>query len=125
MNIKNKIMINYLESLSGFETVLFYIGVFGTAIFLIMTVLTFITDFEGGDIDVDTDVDSDVEGDDSPTFQFFTLRNLIAVLLGLSWGGLALGDSFESELLISVLGLCIGIGIALIQSSLFFLMNKL
>ena len=77
---------------------------------------------DGAETDVEID---DLDTDTSTGFQPFTFRNLLAMLVGISWGGLALLDSGYSEINSILYGFLIGMLFAMLQSTLFYLMYKL
>ena len=95
------------------QTILMPIAVAFTAIYAIMVVSTFF----GGDFDSESDID---EGN-----EYFTFRNLLAVLIGLGWGGLYLMKSGFSNTTAILGGLGIGMGYMFIQLFVFKAISKL
>lgn len=76
-----------------------------TVIFLIQTVMTF-TGLDSAD-----GIEADFEGDltdSSAPFQLFSLRNLINFLLGFSWSGISLYQTFENPTLLVLFSLLTG-----------------
>ena len=108
------------------ETVLFYIAVGVSVIHFLMVASTFLgmDAFDG----VDADFDGDLETEDGHggVLQMFTLKNMIAFLLGLSWGSLACIQEWGLSYGLSIIiGSVLGILIVILQSSLFLAMKKL
>jgi len=112
-------MFDFVNRMSAWDQTFFYLAFGSTVFFIGQVVLTFV----GFDDDADIDMDGDSDYD---SFQIFTLKNMVAMLVGIGWGGLAmhmeLGFSKSVSLVIAVL---IGIGFALLQTSLMLLMYKL
>lgn len=73
-----------------------YVAIGASVIFIIQTIMTFI----GADADtgVDADFDGNLDATDHP-FQLFSLRNLIAFLLGFGWTGASLYGTVSNTLL--------------------------
>jgi membrane protein implicated in regulation of membrane protease activity len=113
-----------MENLS-FDYVLWIIAAPATVVYGAQVLMSLIG-FDGEDgLDAELDGDMDVEdGDASGSFPIFTLKNALAFLVGLGWGGLALMDSGYSETMTILLGSLIGLGFAILQTSLFYLMYK-
>ena len=104
-----------------FETILLYTGVASTLFFLILAAGS-VMGLDGAETDVEID---DLDTDTSTGFQPFTFRNLLAMLVGISWGGLALLDSGYSEINSILYGFLIGMLFAMLQSTLFYLKGLL
>ena len=113
-----------MENLS-FDYVLWIIAAPATVVYGAQVLMSLIG-FDGEDgLDAELDGDMDVEdGDASGSFPVFTLKNALAFLVGLGWGGLALMDSGYSETMTILLGSLIGLGFVILQTSLFYLMYK-
>lgn len=113
-----------MENLS-FDYVLWMIAAPATVVYGAQVVMSLMgLDGEDG-LDAELDGDMDVEdGDASGSFPIFTLKNALAFLVGLGWGGLALMDSGYSETATIVIGSLIGLGFAILQTSLFYFMYK-
>jgi hypothetical protein len=100
------------SSLPIFDKFLWGMAVFSSLTFLIQTILTFIgvghhdTDFGSGH-----DIQSGhLETDGSSFFVgYFTIRNLIAFLLGFSWGGLVFVGKGMSRVTVIMLAMLIGL----------------
>ena len=113
-----------MENLS-FDYVLWIIAAPATVVYSAQVVMS-LMGLDGDDgLDAELDGDMDVEdGDASGSFPVFTIKNALAFLVGLGWGGLALLDSGYSETMTILLGSLIGLGFAILQTSLFYLMYK-
>jgi hypothetical protein len=108
-----------------FDYVLWFIAAPATVVYgaqIIMSLIGLDTE-DGLDGDFDGDVETD-SADEGGSFPVFTFRNALAFLVGLGWGGLALLDSGYSETMTIVIGSLIGLGFAILQTSLFYLMYK-
>ncbi len=99
------------SSLQLFDKILWGVAVFSSVTFLIQMIMTF---FGAGDHDISTDHDFD-HGDASgqvdyevPFLEYFTIRNLIAFMLGFSWGGLVFVAQGFSRVWVTFWGLIIG-----------------
>jgi len=106
-----------------FETTLFYLASGATFFFMIMAVMAFMG-MDGTDIDADVDFEMD-DVDGGTPFQIFTFRNLLAVLIGVGWGGLAITDAGYSQTSALIFGSLIGLAFATLQSTVFYLMYRL
>jgi hypothetical protein len=103
------------SALTVFDKILWGIAVFSSVTFLIQTILTFIgVGHHDADISMvhdfqhDTGTDSDgLEG--SFFVGYFTIRNMIAFLLGFSWGGLVFTGQQISKLWVILGGTIIGL----------------
>ncbi len=86
----------FLEGLDPLLKTYWYIALPTSLFFLLQTIMTFMG-IGGADADVDI-----VEGHDSADapFELFSLRNLINFLLGFSWTGISLYDSFENKIIL-------------------------
>ena len=113
-----------MENLS-FDYVLWIIAAPATVVYSAQVVMS-LMGLDGDDgLDAELDGDMDVEdGDASGSFPVFTIKNALAFLVGLCWGGLALLDSGYSETMTILLGSLIGLGFVILQTSLFYLMYK-
>jgi len=102
-------------ALPVFDKILWGISVFSSFTFIIQTLLTFIgVGDHDGEIGVDPDLQHDVGGDldaDAGSFflGYFTIRNLIAFLLGFSWGGLVFVEQGLSKFWVVLGGTIIGL----------------
>ncbi len=95
-----------LENLEPLLKTFWFIALPASLIFIIQTIMTFVgLDSSDG---LDADFDGDFDGGDAP-FQLFSLRNLINFLLGFSWSGISFYQSIQSQWLLIVVSLIIGL----------------
>ncbi len=106
----------FLEGLDPLLKTYWYIALPTSLFFLLQTIMTFMG-IGGADADVDI-----VEGHDSADapFELFSLRNLINFLLGFSWTGISLYDSFENKIILILISVVVGI----VFIGLFFILIK-
>ena len=84
-------MTNFFTDASSLEQTYWYSALIGSAIFLIIFILTFIG---GGDADMDSDLDGIESADDGGVgFQFFTFKNVIAFFTIFGWSGIVCLDN--------------------------------
>lgn len=103
------------------ETILWYIAIPSTLVYLLMAVMTFF----GGDLEADIDTDFDSDTDSNSTLQVFTFRNLLSFLVGLSWGSLiGLTEVHLSQPLSILMGIFIGLILTSLQMVLFYFITK-
>lgn len=98
---------DYFNTLEPLLRIFWYIAIPVSAIFSIQTIMTFL----GGDAGdgLDTDFNGDLAPGDEP-FHFFTFRNLINFLLGVSWTGISLYSTITNKTLLITLAVIVGIG---------------
>lgn len=108
---------NALETL---EKIYWGISIPFTIFFVLQLLITFL----GGDIPHDGDADFDVETDDGISFQFFTLKNLIAFFTIFSWTGIASLDSGLGHGISIVISFVAGIAMMFIMGGIFYLLGK-
>ena len=116
-------MKEFFDGMSTLEQAYWIFAIIGSAIFVIIFILTFI----GGDTDTDMEADStDFEADDGGVgFQFFTLKNVIAFFTIFGWTGLiCIGENLSTALTI-LLSTIAGLIMMALTSLLFFWMHKL
>lgn len=100
------------------EKILWFILVPSTTIYLIISFMNLI-----GISHSDTDIDSD--SDTNPNTQFFTFKNLLSFLVGLSWGSLiGLKELNLSETYSVIYGVLMGGLLTLAQMILFYFITK-
>ena len=101
-------MAEWWDSLNGAEQVLWGLATFSTVFFLLQTAMTLVG--MGGD-DMDADMDADFDGDaDTGGMGYFTVRNMVAFFLGLSWGALAFLEFYFPMALAILAGVLVGVG---------------
>lgn len=125
-------MIEFFQSLQGFQAVLWYIAIFSSIIFLVQSAMVLFggdTDTDTDtDVDIDTDIDTDVDNaqeDTGKSFGWFSFKNLVNFFLLFSWVGLSClnaGFSTWLTLLISTLS---GVAFVFVMLLLFKAINKL
>ncbi len=101
-------MFDFLEVAEGATKVYGYIGVFGTATFIIINLLMLVGFLDEFGIDIDWDLDA-LESAFTP-FKLVTFRGIIAFIMFFGWGGYF----FESIIYASLLGLIAFISIGLV-----------
>jgi len=115
-------MKDFFVGMSSLEQTYWIIALVGSAVFLVIFLLTFIG---GGDADMDADA-SDFEADDGGVgFQFFTFKNIVAFFTIFGWTGITCLDnglSTSTTLLISIIA---GLAMMVLTSLLFYWMHKL
>ncbi|MDV7186378.1 hypothetical protein R3X25_03715 [Lutibacter sp. TH_r2] len=115
-------MLEFFDGMSTLEQTYWIIALIGSAIFLVIFILTFIG---GGDTDMDADA-SDFEADDGGVgFQFFTFKNVVAFFTIFGWTGITCLDNGLSIGLTLILSVIAGLLMMVLTTSLFFWMNKL
>ena len=116
-------MNDFFEGMSGLEQTYWWIAIVGSAVFVIIFILTFI----GGDGDADMEADgSEFHADDGGVgFQFFTFKNVVAFFTIFGWTGITCIQSELSTPLTLVLATIAGLLMMVITSSLFYWMHKL
>jgi uncharacterized membrane protein YeaQ/YmgE (transglycosylase-associated protein family) len=115
-------MKEFFEGMTTLEQTYWIIALVGSALFIVIFILTFIG---GGDADMDSDA-SEFEADDGGVgFQFFTFKGIVAFFTIFGWTGITCLNndlSTSVSLIISVIG---GFIMMVITSSLFYWMHRL
>lgn len=94
-----------IENLEPLLRTFWYIAIPTSLIFMVQTAMTFMgTDTSDG---LSSDFDGDLDGGDSP-FQLFSFRNLIHFLLGFSWTGISLYNTFNNFILLIAVSMLVG-----------------
>lgn len=116
-------MLDFLDGLPVLEQTYWIIAILGSAIFVVIFILTFI----GGDSDADMEADgTDFEADDGGVgFQFFTFKNVVAFFTIFGWSGLSCLDAGLSTGLTLLISTVAGLIMMVLTSLLFFWMYKL
>jgi len=115
-------MKEFFAPMTSLEQSYWIIALIGSAIFLVIFILTFIG---GGDADMEAD-SADIHGDDGGVgFQFFTLKNIIAFFTIFGWTGVVCIDNHLSTTLTIIFSSIGGLLMMIATSLLFFWMNKL
>lgn len=108
------------ENLEIIEKIYWSITIPFSLFFVLQLVLTFFS----GDISEDMGADMDVESDNGISFQFFTLKNLVAFFTIFGWTGIACLDSGLSDGLSIILATLAGFVMMLLMASIFYFMSK-
>jgi hypothetical protein len=115
-------MKEFFAEMSSLEQTYWIIALVGSAVFLVIFLLTFIG---GGDADMEADA-SDFEADDGGVgFQFFTFKNFVAFFTIFGWSGIACIDNGISTSTTIIISTLAGLLMMVLTSSLFYWMHKL
>ena len=116
-------MNEFFEGMSTLEQTYWIIALLGSAIFVIIFILTFIG---GGDVDMDSDMDVAEGGDDGGVgFQFFTFKNVIAFFTIFGWTGTICIDNQLGTTATIVISTIAGLIMMVLTSLLFFWMSSM
>lgn len=113
------IMTDFFEGMSNLEQTYWYVALIGSAIFVVIFILTFVG---GGDVDMDL---ADGGGDGGVGFQFFTFKNVVAFFTIFGWTGIICLDNGISYPITIVISSFAGLIMMLLTSLLFFWMAKM
>lgn len=111
----------WFEALTLFEKVYWIVAIAGSAILLVLLVMTLM----GGDVDDMGDVDTDIEADTGIHFQFLSFKNLMGFLTIFGWSGIACIDNGLSTGLTIFISVICGLLMMLAMASLFYYLAKL
>ena len=115
-------MKDFFAEMATIEQTYWIIALIGSAIFVVVFILTFIG---GGDADMEADV-SEIDGDDGGVgFQFFTFKNVVAFFTIFGWTGIICIDNGSSNITSIIISSIAGLTMMILTSLLFFYMNKL
>ncbi|MCB0372628.1 MAG: hypothetical protein KDD31_06455 [Muricauda sp.] len=114
-------MENWFAALTLFEKVYWIVAIAGSAILLVLVVMTLV----GGDVDDMGDVDTDIEADTGIHFQFLSFKNLMGFLTIFGWSGIACIDNGLSTGLTILISVFCGLLMMLAMASLFYYLAKL
>jgi len=114
-------MENWFAALTLFEKVYWIVAIAGSAILLVLVVMTLM----GGDVDDMGDVDADIEADTGIHFQFLSFKNLMGFLTIFGWSGIACIDNGLSTWLTIFISVICGLLMMLAMASLFYYLAKL
>jgi len=115
-------MKEFFGDASVLEQTYWYIALIGSAIFLIIFILTFIG---GGDADMDAD-GTDFDADDGGVgFQFFTFKNVVAFFTIFGWTGIVCIDNGYARMATITISSISGLLMMVATSLLFFWMGKM
>ena len=112
-------MIEWWSSLSSVMKILWGITLSASLIFVIQTVLTFI----GADADFNADFDVDsssIDGTDGDSgMGLLTFRNFVNFFLGFGWTAVLLHDKIESDAVVMITAIAIGVALVAVVMLLF------
>ena len=115
-------MMDFFDGMSTLEQTYWIIALVGSAVFLVIFILTLVG---GGDADMEADA-SDFEADDGGVgFQFFTFKGIVGFFTIFGWAGITCLDNELSTGLTLILSTIAGLIMMVITSSLFYWMHKL
>jgi len=116
-------MFDFLKELPAFQQAYWIIALIGSAVFVVIFILTFL----GGDSDADMEADAgDFDSDDGGVgFQFFTFKNIVAFFTIFGWSGLSCIDVNLSTTATLIISTIAGLIMMVLTSMLFYWINKL
>lgn len=114
-------METWFQALTLFEKIYWIVAIAGSAILLILIVMTLM----GGDVEDMGDVDADIDGDTGIGFQFLSFKNLMGFLTIFGWSGLACIDSGLSTGATIMVSVFCGLLMMFAMASLFYYLAKL
>lgn len=116
-------MITWWTSLSTAMQVLWAVTLSASLIFVIQTVMTFLG---LGDHDADFDMDtSDGSFDADPSMNLLTFRNLVNFCLGFGWTAVLMHEKIESNALLIIVSVIVGILLVAIVMWIFKWLNEM
>jgi hypothetical protein len=114
-------MEDFFAGMTSLEQAYWVIALIGSAIFLVIFVLTFI----GGDTDMEADA-TEFEADDGGVgFQFFTFKNVIAFFTIFGWTGIVCLNNEMATLPTIIISTIAGLVMMVLTTLLFFWMAKM
>ncbi len=115
-------MMEFFDGMSTFEQTYWIIALVGSAVFLIIFILTFIG---GGDADMEADA-TDFEADDGGVgFQFFTFKGLVGFFTIFGWSGITCIDNGLSTTVTLIISIICGLIMMVLISLLFYWIYKM
>ncbi|WP_340199655.1 hypothetical protein [Ascidiimonas sp. W6] len=112
----------WFSGLEIFEKIYWTIAVAGSAVFILMMLLTFLG---GGDVGDSGDVDAEIDGDSGIGFQFITVKNLIGFFTIFGWSGIACIDAGLSKTSTVLISSICGLIMMALMGAMFYYMSKL
>lgn len=112
----------WFSELEIFEKIYWTIAVAGSAVFILMMLLTFLG---GGDVGDSGDVDAEIDGDTGIGFQFITVKNLIGFFTIFGWSGIACIDAGLSKTITVLISSICGLSMMALMGAMFYYMSKL
>ncbi|SDS33366.1 hypothetical protein SAMN05216503_2722 [Polaribacter sp. KT25b] len=114
-------MMEWFAELPSFLKTYWIITIISTFLFLIVLISTVM----GTDSDDIGDVDAEIDADTGASFQFFTVKNLIAFFTIFGWSGIASSDAGYSNPVIIAISIFCGLAMMTVMASLFYYISKL
>lgn len=114
-------MNEFFSGMSTLEQAYWYIALIGSAIFVIIFILTFV----GGDTDIDADMDVAGGDDGGVGFQFFTFKGVVAFFTIFGWTGITCVEYGISSLTAIIVSTVAGLIMMVLTSLLFYWMAKM
>lgn len=113
---------SWWQSLQGFEKIFWVIALLFSALFLVQTVLSFVS---GDGTETLGDADEAIGADEGMASGFFTIKNMIAFFTIFGWTGIALMKSELGKAAIIGIAILAGFLVVLMMMLLFRAMSKL
>lgn len=114
-------MMEWFTELPSFLKTYWIVTIISTFLFLIVLVSTVM----GTDSDDIGDVDAEIDADTGTSFQFFTVKNLIAFFTIFGWSGIASSDAGYSNPVIIAISIFCGLAMMALMATLFYYISKL
>jgi len=115
-------MFDFLKDLPAFQQAYWIIAIVGSAIFIVIFIMTIL----GGDADADMEVDSDFDMDDGGIgFQFISFKNIMAFFTIFGWSGLSCIDNGLSKTTTLIISSIAGLLMMLLVSLMFYWLYKM
>jgi len=115
-------MKDFFAGMSSLEHTYWIIAFVGSAIFLVIFLVTFIG---GGDTDMDADASNFEVDDGGVGFQFFTFKGIVAFFTIFGWSGIVCIDNGLSTTITLIISIIAGLAMMILTSLLFYWMHKL
>jgi hypothetical protein len=96
-----------------------------TGISTLLFLIVLITTVMGTDSDDIGDVDAEVDADTGSSFQFFTVKNLVAFFTIFGWSGIASFDAGYSNAVTIAISIICGLAMMTVMAALFYYISKL
>lgn len=114
-------MNEFFSGMSTLEQAYWYIALIGSALFVVIFILTFV----GGDTDIDADLDVANGEDGGLGFQFFTFKGVVAFFTIFGWTGLTCLDYGLSDAMTIIIATVAGLIMMTLTSLLFLWMGRM
>tara|TARA_R110001592_G_scaffold76097_7_gene229943 strand:+ start:1390 stop:1962 length:573 start_codon:yes stop_codon:yes gene_type:complete len=114
-------MMEWFTELPSFLKTYWIITIVSTFLFLIVLISTVM----GTDSDDIGDVDAEIDADTGASFQFFTVKNLVAFFTIFGWSGIASSDAGYSNPVIIAISIFCGLAMMTVMATMFYYISKL